>query len=1541
MKRKGEKMKKFSVIFLILLMNMLLLAQETHIINFENDGVGADWNWTVAENDDNPALEFVANPATDGINTSTTAAKFIARQAGQPWALFFTTDDGEFTFDATNSTVTLMVNKPVISDVAVKFEGLSAPIEIKVANTVTNEWEELTFDFSALIGNQYNKLIIIPDFNLDGRTQDNTIYLDNITVPDGVVLPPPPEPTIAAPTPTIEATEVLSIYSDAYTNLPGTNFNPSWGQSTVVTVDYLVDGNNTLKYEGLNFQGTEFTNQDVSAYDYLHVDFWTPNSTELNFFLISPGAETSYALTIEAETWVSVDIPLSAFLPTVDLADLIQFKVVGNGTVWFDNWYFWKDNSPGTDASLSDLKVDDETVAGFMPTILNYDVELPFGTTTVPLVTASPTDPMATVEITEATGLPGTTSVEVTAEDATTTATYSINFTVAEPDPEPIIAAPVPTEDAADVFSIYSDAYTDLENTNFNPGWGQNTVQSFEVIDSDNVIKLASFNYQGINLGSADGGVPQNVSAYTHLHVDFWTPNATVLNFFVLDQSGGEVSYPMPVSTEEWVSVDIPLSHFTTGGENLADIHQFKLDGGDGVSTVIWLDNLYFFTEEVTPDPEPTIAAPVPTEDAADVFSIYSDAYTDLENTNFNPGWGQNTVQSFEVIDSDNVIKLASFNYQGINLGSADGGVPQNVSAYTHLHVDFWTPNATVLNFFVLDQSGGEVSYPMPVSTEEWVSVDIPLSHFTTGGEDLADIHQFKLDGGDGASTVIWLDNLYFFTEEVTPDPEPTIAAPVPTHLEADVVSIFSDSYTNLPGTDFNPGWGQTTVVTTEDIDGNAMLKYANFNYQGTQLSGNQDLSLMTYLHIDMWTANATDVKVTPISASTGEFAVSLTPIEAETWNSYDIPLSDFQDLSMADIHQLKFDGQAGITPSDIYLDNIYFYKLPTPAGSDATLSDLKVDGETVAGFAPTVLTYNVELPFGTETVPSVTATATDTLASLVINDAAELPGSTTVVVTAEDDSTMLTYSVNFSLAPEIPTVAAPVPTEDAVDVISLFSEVYDDVPVDTWRTDWSSAIYEEVVIAGDTAKKYSNLDFVGIETVLNQIDATGMSHFHLDIWSANMTMFGVKLVDFGADAAYGGSDDTEHQVNFDSLAQAQWVSLDIPLSDFTGLASRQNLAQLILVGQPTGSATVYVDNVYFYSTELPPAADATLSDLQVDGETVTGFAPTVLSYNVELPFGTETVPTVTATATDTLASLVINDAAELPGSTTVVVTAEDDSTMLTYSVNFTLAAPTPTVAAPVPTEDAADVISLFSNAYTNVTVDTWSADWDQADMTDMQIESDDVKLYTNLVYAGIEFTSETIDATEMTHFRMDIWTPDSTVAPAAFKIKLVDFGADAAWGGGDDVEHELSFENLLVAEWNSLDIPLSDFTGLTTKEHLAQLIISGDPNTVYVDNVYFYTTMTDIASIVPTEYALSQNYPNPFNPETAIRYQLSEAQFVNLTVFNLLGQPVATLVNGQQPAGFYQLVFNPAASQLTTGVYFYRLQAGDYSQIRKMIFMK
>ncbi len=102
-----------------------------------------------------------------------------------------------------------------------------------------------------------------------------------------------------------------------------------------------------------------------------------------------------------------------------------------------------------------------------------------------------------------------------------------------------------------------------------------------------------------------------------------------------------------------------------------------------------------------------------------------------------------------------------------------------------------------------------------------------------------------------------------------------------------------------------------------------------------------------------------------------------------------------------------------------------------------------------------------------------------------------------------------------------------------------------------------------------------------------------------------------------------------------------------------------------------------------------------------------------------------------------------------------------------------------------------------------------------------------------------------------------------------------------------------------------------------------------------------FTTYPNDVENdgVNPTEFALFQNYPNPFNPTTKIKYQLPENEFVTLKVYDILGNEVATVVNEQQNAGAYNVTFD--ATNLSSGVYFYKITAGNFVQMKKMLLLK
>jgi beta-glucanase (GH16 family) len=181
------------------------------------------------------------------------------------------------------------------------------------------------------------------------------------------------EPQTVAPDPQILAQQVISLFSDSYSDIVNIDYNPDWQQSTQVT-QIEISGNNVLKYAGLNYQGTDFANnkQDVTTMDNVHLDYWTHDTTNLIFFLMSPGPkETSFTIDVQQKSWQSIIIPLSTF-SNVDLTDIFQLKVEGNGTVYLDNIYFSSNVAMVSDADRDGVEDNTDQCAN-TPTDVQVD----------------------------------------------------------------------------------------------------------------------------------------------------------------------------------------------------------------------------------------------------------------------------------------------------------------------------------------------------------------------------------------------------------------------------------------------------------------------------------------------------------------------------------------------------------------------------------------------------------------------------------------------------------------------------------------------------------------------------------------------------------------------------------------------------------------------------------------------------------------------------------------------------------------------------------------------------------------------------------------------------------------------------------------------------------------------------------------------------------------------------------------------------------------------------------------------------------------
>ncbi len=588
---------------------------------------------------------------------------------------------------------------------------------------------------------------------------------------------------------------------------------------------------------------------------------------------------------------------------------------------------------------------------------------------------------------------------------------------------------------------------------------------------------------------------------------------------------------------------------------------------------------------------------------------------------------------------------------------------------------------------------------------------------------------------------------------------------------------VFDDEYGQGVGfKDFGGATNALSVDTTEVYAGSASLAVAvpGSGYTGGAFAVESAEDLSDFDAVVFWAKASIPAALNVVGAgndaatNTWQVEWGGVPLTTE-WKRYIVPLPEPAQLT-AERGLFHFAEGAESAPYSIWLDEIALVDLDdslvtNPAPAIATESITREVGAT-ANINGASITYQVDGAPQTlgvargyfSYVSSNTSVATVDTAGVVTAVAVG-----TADITAKfgdlDAAGKLTLTVADANAP---SAAAQTPTQDASNVISLFSDAYDDVAIDTWSASWDMADLADTTVAGNAVKKYSSLVFAGIEFTSATIDASAMTHFHINVWSPDATEFKVKLVDFGPNGSYQGSpnDDSEHELTFNAgsspaLETGKWVSLDIPLSAFTGLASRGHLAQMILV---SSNATVYVDNVYFYAGAAAPTA--------------------------------------------------------------------------------------PTTAAPTPTRASGDVLNLFSEAYPVLPVGTWSASWDMADLADVSVAGNAVKHYSNLVFAGIEFTSPTVDASSMTHFHIDIWSPDASV----FKVKLVDFGMNGVWQGSpnDDSEHELTFDAgtspaLQTGTWVSLDIPLSAFTGLASRSHLAQMILVSSNASVFVDNIYFH----------------------------------------------------------------------------------------------------
>ena len=249
---------------------------------------------------------------------------------------------------------------------------------------------------------------------------------------------------------------------------------------------------------------------------------------------------------------------------------------------------------------------------------------------------------------------------------------------------------------------------------------------------------------------------------------------------------------------------------------------------------------------------------------------------------------------------------------------------------------------------------------------------------------------------------------------------------------------------------------------------------------------------------------------------------------------------------------------------------------------TDATLKELMVAGVRITNFTSEILSYNIVLDYGTTIPPIVTATASSSHALVFITQAPSVTGAATVLVTAQDGVTKLTYTVNFSVFPIAQT----------------------------------NAFLKDLLVGGTTVAGFDR-----------------------------------KTISYNVSLPFG----TQNAPVVTALVDEPHATTVI-----TQAPSATGSAVVEVTAQDGTTKMTYTINF----SVAPPSADATLSDLKVGPNTISGFNSGTTNYNVLLPASTSAVPVISATVTEPHANAVITQAPSDTGSATIIVTAQDGSTV-------------------------------------------------------------------------------------------------------------------------------------------------------------------------------------------------------------------------------------------------------------------------------------
>ena len=433
------------------------------------------------------------------------------------------------------------------------------------------------------------------------------------------------------------------------------------------------------------------------------------------------------------------------------------------------------------------------------------------------------------------------------------------------------------------------------------------------------------------------------------------------------------------------------------------------------------------------------------------------------------------------------------------------------------------------------------------------------------------------------------------------------------------------------------------------------------------------------------------------------------------------------------------------------------------------------------------------------------------------------------VAVSCERDTSQLPLATNYPTTPDVFLDGFSSNLKyDAWGKVTAFSLDYD------VKYKGNTSMKFEVPNANDPAGNFAGgVFYTSVPRDLSGYDA-------LTFWAKATTTTPMQA-SFGSYPESQAKFVTTYQVGMEAKLTTTWQKFIIPIPDPSKLNKERGMFSYSAGALTDGLGyTIWVDEVKFEKLGTLAHPKITISNAS-SWPTSSGFVgqtyPTNVLYSVNLPngiFQNVNIPAsyLTFTSSDNnVASVNESGLVTLKGTGTANITVSLGTINTIGKITLTKAVPM----APTPVQTAANVISLFSDAYSNVSIDTPKWDYVTNILSIFSINGNNIMSFNTFSYLPITFAN--MNATAMTHLHLDIYVVAPIITNQPLKIVLKD-----AVGGEKSITNAAG---LTTGSWKSLDIPLSSF-GLSQKSALQFLIIAADPQSpkmtdLYLDNVYFY----------------------------------------------------------------------------------------------------